>query len=167
MEPAYLSAVAALAGSALGGLTSIATSWLSQYVQFRTRLRTDDLNKREELYRSFVEEASRAYVHALEHNEPSVSTLVALYALVSRMRFTSSPQIVESADRVVRVVVDTYLAPNRTLRDVREFMGDQPMDPLSHFSHACREELRTLHAIGTDADRRRTNAARGQRSFAA
>ena len=46
--------------------------------------------------------------------------LVNLYALVSRMRILSSPQIVESADRVAHVIVDTYLAPNRTLRDVRD-----------------------------------------------
>ncbi len=57
------------------------------------------------------------------------------------MRILSSPQIVESADRVVHVIVDTYLAPNRTLRDVRESLGDHAMDVLLQFSNACREEL--------------------------
>src|SRR5262245_43058748 len=36
MEPAYLSA---LAGSTIGGLTSLTASWLTQHVQFRTQLR--------------------------------------------------------------------------------------------------------------------------------
>ena len=35
MDPAYISAIAALAGSAIGGLTSLAASWLSQNVQAR------------------------------------------------------------------------------------------------------------------------------------
>ncbi len=148
MEAAYLSAVAVLAGSTLGGLTSIATSWLSQHVQFRTRLQAADLRKREELYSAFIEEASRTYGHALEHDQPDVTSLVTLYALVSRMRVTSSPQIVESAESVVHQIMDTYLAPNRTLRDVRSAMGDDAMDPLRHFADACREELRGLHARG-------------------
>jgi hypothetical protein len=35
MDPAYLSALAALAGSTIGGLTSLTASWLTQHVQFR------------------------------------------------------------------------------------------------------------------------------------
>lgn len=148
MDAAYLSALAALAGSTVGGLTSLATSWLSHHVGFKTRLRQHDLTKREELYRSFIENASRTYGHALEHNEADVTNLVALHALVSRMRFTSSPHIVEEADRVVRAIVDTYLGPNRTLRDVRQSMGDHAMDPLWQFSDACRDELRMLRSRG-------------------
>ncbi len=148
MDAGYISALAALAGSTLGGLTSIATSWLSQHLQFKTRLQSDDLNKREELYRNFIEEASRTYADALEHNEPKVANLVALYALVSRMRFMSSPRIVEEADRVVGVIIDTYLAPNRTLHDVRKSMSDREMDPLWQFSETCRTELRMSGAVG-------------------
>jgi hypothetical protein len=150
MDTAYLSALAALTGSTVGGLTSLATSWLSHHVQFRTRLRHHDLSKREELYRSFIEEASRTYGHALEHNEAEVSNLVALHALVNRMRFISSPKTVDAADRVLRVIIDTYLGPNRTLREIREAMGDQAMDPLRRFSDVCRDELRRLLARGSD-----------------
>jgi hypothetical protein len=143
MQPAYLSAIAVLAGSTVGGLTSLASSWLSQHVQFRTRTRSADLRRREQIYKTFIEEASRTYAHALEHDEPMVTSLVNLYALVSRMRVLSSPHIVDSADSVVREIIDTYLAPNRTLRDVRTALGDNAMDPLRHFADACREELRT------------------------
>ncbi len=58
MDPAYLSAFAALAGSTIGGLTSLATSWLTQHVQFRAQLFTHDITRREELYKDFIEEAS-------------------------------------------------------------------------------------------------------------
>ena len=142
MDPAYFSAFAALAGSTIGGLTSLTASWLTQHVQFRAQQRASDLSRREELYKDFIEEASRLYADAFAHDQAEVVNLVNLYALVSRMRVRSSPRIVESADRVVRVIIETYLAPNKTFRDVTEILDNDAMDPLREFSHACREELR-------------------------
>jgi len=43
---------------------------------------------------------------------------------------------------VVRVIIETYLAPNKTLRDVVELLDNEAMNPLRTFSNACREELR-------------------------
>jgi len=142
MDPAYLSAFAALAGSTIGGLTSLTASWLTQHVQFRAQQRASDLSRREELYKDFIEEASRLYADAFAHDQAEVGNLVNLYALVSRMRVRSSPRIVETADRVVRVIIETYLAPNKTFPDVKEILDNDAMDPLREFSHACREELR-------------------------
>jgi hypothetical protein len=154
MEAAYLSAFAVLAGSTLGGLTSIATSWMSHQSQFRRGLQSADLQARQDLYRTFIEEASRTYAHALEHEEASSSNLVGLYALVSRMRINSSPQIVERAEAIIRVILDTYLAPNKTLRDVKALLIDEAMDPLRDFAAACREELRALQGVGPPPARR-------------
>lgn len=142
MDPAYFSAFAALAGSTIGGLTSLTASWLTQHVQFRAQLRASDLNRREQLYEHFIEEASRLYADAYEHNEAETAKLVNLYALVSKMRVLSSPRIVESAERVVRVIIETYLAPNKTFRDVVDLLDNEAMDPLRAFSNASREELR-------------------------
>lgn len=156
MQAAYLSAAAVLAGSTVGGLTSMAASWLSQYVQYRARLQSADLTRREQLYKTFIEAASRTYGHALENDEPNVTNLVDLYALVSRMRMLSSARIVESADSVVNEIVDTYLAPNRTLSEVREAMAHHAMDPLRQFAEACREELGTLHVVASRAAERKS-----------
>lgn len=142
MEPAYFSAFAALAGSTIGGLTSLTASWLTQHVQFSAQQRASDLSRREQLYENFIEEAARLYADAYEHNEAETSKLVNLYALVSKMRVLSSPRIVENADRVVRVIIETYLAPNKTFRDVVEILDNDAMNPLRAFSNACREELR-------------------------
>ena len=142
MDPAYFSTFAALAGSTIGGLTSLTASWLNQHVQFRAQQRASDLSKREELYKDFIQEASRWFADAFVHDKAEVSNLVNLYALVSRMRVLSSPGIVENADRVVRVIIETYLAPNKTFNDVREILDHDGMDPLREFSNACREELR-------------------------
>jgi len=59
MDSASLSAFAALAGAAIGGLTSFATSWLTQQTQVKVQQSAHKLTKREELYKDFVEEASK------------------------------------------------------------------------------------------------------------
>jgi hypothetical protein len=81
---------------------------------------------------------------AYEHDKADVANLVTLYALVSRMRVRSSPVVVESADKVVRLIIETYLGPNLTLQDIEKAIAHDAMDPLRQFSDACREELQTL-----------------------
>jgi hypothetical protein len=142
MDPAYLSALAALAGSTIGGLTSLTASWLTQHVQFRAQLRAQDLGQREALYKGFIEEASRLYADAYEHSNGEISKLVNLYALIGRMRILSSQRVVDGAERVVGVIIETYRAPNKTFRDVVEIIDDKTMDPLRDFGEACRRELR-------------------------
>ena len=142
MDAAYVSAVAALAGSAIGGLTSLMASWLSHHVQFSAQQRAGNRNTRVELYKSFIEEASKWFADAYEHDKPRVSNLVNLYALVSRMRVLSSPSVVESGDMVVRRIIETYLSPNKSFRDVTEVLDNDAMNPLRNFSMSCRAELR-------------------------
>jgi hypothetical protein len=142
MDTAYVSAVAALAGSVIGGLTSLATSWLTQQVQFKAQQLAHDVGRREELYKEFIEDGSKCYADAFEHNEVDVSKLVRLYALVSRMRVLSSAPVIEKADRVMQLIMDTYIAPNKTIQEIAASMRAGQLDPLRAFSEACREELR-------------------------
>ena len=60
------------------------------------------------------------------------------------MRIVSSPRIIETADDVCRAIIEAYLSPNKTLRDVPEILNNSAMNPLREFSNACREELRGL-----------------------
>ena len=94
------------------------------------------------MYRDFIDEASRLYTDGYEYDKADASKLVNLYALVSRMRVRSSPRIIESADKVCRVIIETYLSPNKSFCDLPQFLDDSTMDPLREFSNACREELR-------------------------
>jgi hypothetical protein len=143
MDPAYFTAFAILAGSAIGGLTSLAVSWLTQRVQFSAQQIAHDIGRREELYKDFIEEASKSYADAFVHSEADLSKLVRLYALVSRMRVSSSQRVVEQADMVIRLIVETYRGPNKTIRDVEQTLKNgMPVDPLRDFSNACRDELR-------------------------
>jgi hypothetical protein len=142
MNPAYLPALAALMGSAIGGLTSLATTWLTQRGEAKTRQMTKDRVQRETLFAQFIDEASLLYADAFEHESTELSKLSKLYALTSRMRLLAPPAIVQRAEQVSHMVIDTYLAPNRTFRDVVELRKSGAMDPLKEFSEACREELR-------------------------
>ena len=47
MDSAYLSAFAALAGSVIGGLTSLSTSWLTYNVQFSAQQLAHDIGRRQ------------------------------------------------------------------------------------------------------------------------
>jgi hypothetical protein len=147
MDSAYFSAFAALAGSVIGGLTSLATSWLGQHTQLRAQQSAQDIEHKQALYKDFIEESTRLYADAIEHDQAELSKLVSLYALISRMRVLSSPGVVENAEKVARLVVDTYLAPNRPFRDARNMIEDHAVDPFREFSQACREELRRLGAF--------------------
>jgi hypothetical protein len=146
MEGTAISALAALAGSVVGGLTALGTSWLTQQAQARAQEKAEDRTTREALYRDFIVEASRLFGDALVNDKPEISKLIALYAMVSRMRVRSSPRIVENAEKVARIIADTYFAPNKSLRELHDMLDSERMDPLRGFSEACREELRPLRA---------------------
>ena len=149
MEAATISALAALAGSVVGGVTALGTSWLTQQAQARAQDRAGDRAAREALYRDFIVEASRLYGDALTHDKAEISNLVGIYAMISRMRVRSSPRIVENADKIVQTIVETYLSPNKTLRELHEMLRSDALDPLRGFSEACRQELRMLGAVTT------------------
>jgi hypothetical protein len=59
MDSATLSALAALCGAIIGGLTSFGTSWLSQQTQAKVQQRAHKLSQREDLYKDFIEKASK------------------------------------------------------------------------------------------------------------
>ena len=57
------------------------------------------------------------------------------------MRVLSSSAVVEKAEAVVRMVVDTYFTPNKTFPELRNLMDSRAIDPLRTFSEECRAEL--------------------------
>lgn len=151
MDTAYLSALAALTGTAVGGLTSFFGSRLAQNAQFKAQLFLHDKGRRQELYRDFIDEASQLYIDALTNDQPSLPKSIALYALISRMRIMSTPTVIEDAEKVARLIVETYPKPNKTFSELRDMARDmahqQSLDPLRRFSESCREELQGVAAL--------------------
>lgn len=148
MNVAYISALSAIAGSVVGGLTSGFTTWLSQRSQAKAGQLAHEMARRDDLYKDFVVAASKAYGDAIVSNEPKVHEIVALYAMISRMRVMSLPRTIACAEKVMQVTIETYFAPNKTIRDVDELMkSGKGIDPLKDFSEAAREELREFTSL--------------------
>jgi hypothetical protein len=141
MDVAYISALSALAGSVIGGLTSGVTAWLNQRSLARAGLVAHELSRRQELYKDFIIAASKAYGEALVVNEPKLDELIALYAMISRMRAMSSSSIVACAERVLLETTSAYFEPNRTVPELRELIrSGTAVDPLKDFAEAVRSE---------------------------
>ena len=144
MNSVYLPALTALSGSVIGGLTSFASAWLTQHHQDRVRRLLGEKARRQKLYKQFIDEASKLYADALVHDRAELSALVSVYALISRMRVVSSPAVIEKAEAVVHLIIDTYFTPNKTLSKFRELMNGHAVHPLRAFSEECRAELQAL-----------------------
>jgi hypothetical protein len=143
MDVAYISALSALAGSVIGGMTSGVSGWLNQRSLARAGELAQELSRRQELYKDFIMAASKAYAEALVVNEPKIEDLIALYAMISRMRVASSSNIVACAERALLATTDAYLEPNRTMPELRELIkSGTGVDPLKEFAEAVREERR-------------------------
>jgi len=146
VETSITSALAALAGSAIGGLTSVAANWLNQRSLIRAQWVQHEKTRRQILYRDFIDEASKCYIDALQHNEADVSSLVGLYAKLSRMRVSSSKPVVQHAEVIARKILDTYLEPDRSFVELRDMAINGSIDLLQEFSDACRDEFEELRA---------------------
>ena len=72
--------------------------------------------------------------------------MVSVYALISQMRVVSSSAVVDAAEAVVRMIVETYFAPNKTFPEVGKLVNSHAIDPLRVFSEQCRAEMRALKA---------------------
>jgi hypothetical protein len=141
-HPVYLPALAALAGSAVGGVTSLVAAWLTQRRQDHASRIAQDRARRQKVYGKFIDEASKLYADALVHDKAEVAALVSAYALISRMRVMSSADVIEKAEAVVRVSVDMYFTPNKTFPEFRDLINSHTIgEPLRAFSEECRKEL--------------------------
>ena len=144
MEPATISALAALAGATIGGVTSFAATWLTQRTQAKVQELTHSLTVREQLYKAFIKEASKLYADALVNEISDISNLVELYAMISEMRVISARNTVEGAEKVARLIVNTYRSPNKTLPELEDMVNRGAIDVLQIFSEAARQEFRRL-----------------------
>lgn len=144
MNSALLSTLAALLGAVIGGLLSVLASWLAQRVQAKALLLTEELRRREDLYREFIDAAVRCYAMALQRNESDAEALAELYAELGRMRVISSPTVLHEAEQVVGRILDAFLDPNRDFLEVRELLTSHSIDLFSGFGRACRAELEGL-----------------------
>ena len=140
-DSGYITALAALGGAALGGLTSFATSWTTLRTQMKAQRSDSSKSKRQKLYKAFIDDAARIYGDALIHDKLETTGLIDLHALVSQMRIVSSGPVIETAVNVVKVITETYSQPNKSPAELEAMIGNGNVDILQSFSEACRDEF--------------------------
>src|ERR1700674_4183082 len=111
MSPGSITALAAIFGSLVGALGSSFSTWITQRHQDRRDLLARKIFPREQLYSDFITESARVLVDALEHNEGDPKNLIPAYALLSRIRLSSSPEVLKATETVVREIVTSYSKP--------------------------------------------------------
>ncbi len=148
MEPAVLTALSAILGSAVGGSATLLTAWLTQRTQGRRESIEAELQKREQLYCEFIAEGSKLIIESFDHQLQTPERLTALYSIVSRVRLRCSEEVLAAAERAATRIIERYLGPNLTAEEMRQMVLAPTDDPLKEFSEACRSELRMLERRG-------------------
>ena len=138
-----ITALAAIAGSLVGALGSAIGTWITARHQDRRDLLGKQIARREALYSDFIGETARLLVDAMEHNARDLQKLLPVYALLSRIRLSSSGPVLQTAEQVMRTIVNTYPQPNLTAEQI-ESQALNGQDPLREFSDTCRAELDSL-----------------------
>ena len=149
MDPAILSATAALVGSLVGGVSTFSAYWLTQRVQLRAQRLMKRHAEREALYAEFIVEASKRFADAWSHHAENLEVAAGLFSAIERMRLTSSDSVILAAERVMFNILEAYAQPDKSFDDLRRSIrGDQLRDQfpktLREFSEACKNELRAL-----------------------
>ena len=135
-----MSAIAALAGSAIGGLATIVTTWLTHHAQTRAQRFAQSTARQEHLYSEFIDEAAKLVTDALTHELDDPSKLIRLYALTGKLRLFASADVISQAEEVMHRIVRNYDLPNRDYRNP-ESRRQHSNDVLRAFSEACRRDL--------------------------
>jgi hypothetical protein len=143
LNPTSIPALAALCGSLVGVLGSSVGAWIAQRHQNRRDILSKKIFHREQLYSDFISEAARAMADALQHGFQDPSSLTPSYALLSRIRLSSSTIVVENAQNVIQRILNTYSQPNLTPEEFQAWANERN-DPLREFGEICRRELDSL-----------------------
>ena len=142
-DPAGISALAAIFGSLTGALASSVSTWITQKHQDRRDLLAKRVFYREQLYSDFISESAHALADAIQHNLQDPNNLTPAYALLSRIRLSSSTDVLASAERVVQHIINTYSEPNLIPEEIQSRAAKRE-DPLREFSDICRADLEAM-----------------------
>src|SRR5688572_24259535 len=146
MDNSVVTAMAALFGSLIGGLTTLATAWLSQRHNTRNQRLREEIAKREALYGAYIDEASERMIDALGHEISDANQIVRMYGLFCRIQLVCSGPVLDTAEQLMKKTAEVYALPNITVEDLLRSARESSVesDPIIAFSRACRHELETL-----------------------
>ena len=144
MDPAIVSAMAAVLGSLAGGSATVAAALVTQRAQGRRELMQAEIHRRQALYGEFLRECSKLLVDAFSHTLEEPQKLVTAYELLNRIRLSASDAVLAEAEGVVRLITDQYFLPNLSIEEIHAHVKAEGADPLKSFGEACRGELKAM-----------------------
>lgn len=147
MDATLVGGMTGVLGALVGGSATIAAAWITQRTSSRRELVRTELQKRETLYGEFINECSRLAIDALAHGLDKPETMLSAYALLNRIRLSSSA-VLAQAENVVRRIAEQYFSPNISLEEIGAVTRSLEADPLKSFGEACRAELKSIAAAG-------------------
>ena len=154
MDGGISNGLAAIMGALVGGLASLASTWVSERSRHKRDLVQREINKRETTYSEFIQSASKLYVESARHNlndddanvESELEGPVSLYGIASRIRLFASDGVIKEAEAVLDRILIQFGAENISIEQLREKKLNEA-DPLKAFSVSCRRELQDLQRV--------------------
>src|SRR5580698_4544230 len=146
MDNTITGILAALGGSVIGASTPVFSNFVLQRSVTQRELTNREIAQREELYSEFIRQGTVCYAKALSQGLENIDEIVAMYALVNRIRLFASRSVLEAAEAFVKKLVATYSEKNMTIEQITSVALEQHADPLSDFALKCRSELRAVYA---------------------
>ena len=146
MDNTLTGVLAALGGTIVGASTPVLSNYLLQRSLMQRELTNREIAQREELYSEFIRQGTSCYAKALSQNLDNIDEIVAMYALVNRIRLFASRSVLEAAEAFVKKLVERYGEKNMTIDQIKSVALEQHVDPLNDFALKCRSELREVYA---------------------
>jgi len=149
MDNTLTGILAALGGSVIGATTPVLSNFVLQRSVTQRELTNRELAQREELYSEFIRQGTLCYAKALSQSLQNMDEIVAMYALVNRIRLFASEDVLQAAEAFVKKLVGTYGENNMSIEQIKTAALEQHVDPLNEFALKCRAELHTVYASAT------------------
>ena len=145
MDSSIITAFSAILGTAVGGLTTFATTFINQRYAVRRDILAKDVANREQLYSEFLKEVGNLYFDSVNRTLDDASqqtSLIAMYSLIGRIRMISSEAVLTSAEKVAEDIVESY---KRLPMSFQEFQQSwEASNPWHEFTNACRAERESM-----------------------
>src|SRR5579862_1980611 len=119
MDSTLTSVLAALSGSIIGASTPVLSNFVLQRSVTQRELTNREIVQREELYSEFIRQGTACYAKALSQSLENIDEIVAMYALVNRIRLFASESVLEAAEAFVKKLVETYGEKNLSIDEIK------------------------------------------------
>ena len=145
MDNALTNIFAALGGSVIGASTPVLSNFVLQRSVAQREMTNREIAQREDLYSEFIRHGTACYAKALSQSLENIDEIVAMYALVNRIRLFASGSVLEAAEAFVKTLVEKYGEKNMSIDQIKSVALEQHADPLNDFALKCRAELREVY----------------------